>query len=171
MAQRTSDRFTRGISHRCGNGGNEPTGGDDSGVTCDNQYSGQRPACLDGGKHTHCAFRACATRANSAAAPTVRNAHPMVGRVVFILVEPTGYNAPTGSRAASKGRSNCRARTGEPFRRRFSRTIHRLQAWYRMILEPRAAYDDLYLTEQPYGLVCGVETDLPAIDWSNAALT
>jgi len=25
-------------------------------------------------------------------------------------------------------------------------------------------YDDLYLTEQPYGLVCGVETDLPAND-------
>jgi hypothetical protein len=25
-------------------------------------------------------------------------------------------------------------------------------------------YEDLYLTEQPYGLVCGVETDLPAND-------
>ena len=31
--------------------------------------------------------------------------------------------------------------------------------------------EDLYLTEQPYGLVCGVLTDLPANDWSNAALT
>src|SRR5881227_122140 len=87
MAQRTSDRFTRGISHRYGNGGNEPTRGDDSGVTCDNQYIGQRPACLGGGEHTPRAFRACATRANPAAALPVRNAHPMVGRVVFILVE------------------------------------------------------------------------------------
>lgn len=25
-------------------------------------------------------------------------------------------------------------------------------------------YEDLYLTEHPYGLVCGVETDLPAND-------
>jgi hypothetical protein len=25
-------------------------------------------------------------------------------------------------------------------------------------------YDDLYLTEQPYGLVCGVEIDFPAND-------
>jgi hypothetical protein len=25
-------------------------------------------------------------------------------------------------------------------------------------------YDDLYFTEQPYGLVCGVETDLPSSD-------
>ena len=32
-------------------------------------------------------------------------------------------------------------------------------------------YDDLYLTEQPYGLVCGVVTGLPARDSSNAALT
>lgn len=28
----------------------------------------------------------------------------------------------------------------------------------------REFYDDLYLTEQPYGLVCGVVTDLPAND-------
>jgi hypothetical protein len=32
-------------------------------------------------------------------------------------------------------------------------------------------YDDLYLTEQPYGFVCGVVTGLPARDSSNAALT
>jgi hypothetical protein len=42
--------------------------------------------------------------------------------------------------------------------------------------QPRSAtaatsYEDLYLTEQPYGLVFGVETVLPANDWSNAALT
>ena len=29
---------------------------------------------------------------------------------------------------------------------------------------PLGIYEDLYLTEQPYGLVCGVETDLPAND-------
>jgi hypothetical protein len=29
---------------------------------------------------------------------------------------------------------------------------------------PPGTYEDLYLTEQPYGLVCGVETDLPAND-------
>jgi hypothetical protein len=29
---------------------------------------------------------------------------------------------------------------------------------------PPWIYDDLYLTEQPYGLVCGVEIDLPAND-------
>jgi hypothetical protein len=139
MAQRTSDRFARGTSHRSGNGRNEPTGGDDSGVARDNQHSDQRPPCLAGGKHTHRAFTGCATRANSAAAPAVRNAHPMVVGVVFILVEPTGYNTPARSRAARKDRNNCCARTGEPFRRRFSRTIHRLQAWYRMIREAIAA--------------------------------
>src|SRR5438034_4590647 len=132
MAQCTSNRFARGTSHRSGNGENEPTGGDDSGVTCDNQCFDQRPPCLAGGKHTHRAFKECATRANFAAAPAVPNAHPMVARVVFILVEPTGHNAPAGSRATRKGRNNCCARTGEPFRRRFSRTIHRLQAWRRM---------------------------------------
>jgi hypothetical protein len=62
-------------------------------------------------------------------------AHPMVAGVVFILVERTGYNALAGSRAGRKGRNNCCARTGEPFRRRFSRTIHRLQPWYRMTRE------------------------------------
>ena len=36
---------------------------------------------------------------------------------------------------------------------------------------PLQLYEDLYLTEQPYGLVCGVVTDLPANDSSNAALT
>src|SRR5438093_7999134 len=133
MAQCTSNRFARGTSHRSGNGENEPTRGDDSRVTCDNQCSDQRPPCLAGGKHTHRAFKECATRANSAAAPAVRNAHPMVGRIVFILVEPTGHNAPTGSRAASKGRNIWGAQTGEPFRKRFSCTIHRLQAWCRMI--------------------------------------
>src|ERR1700745_540936 len=105
MAHCTSDRFTRGVSSRPGNGGNEPTGGDDSGDTCDNQYSDQRPLRLGGGEHTHRALAGCATWANSAAAPAVRNAHPMVVRVVFILVEPTGYNAPAGSRAARKGRN------------------------------------------------------------------
>ena len=59
----------------------------------------------------------------------------MVVRVVFILVEPTGDNARAGSSAARKGRDNCCARTGEPFRGRVSRTIHRLQIWYRMIGE------------------------------------
>ena len=38
-------------------------------------------------------------------------------------------------------------------------------------LHPLQLYEDLYLTEQPYGLVCGVVTDLPANDSSNAALT
>src|SRR4029077_7894148 len=56
----------------------------------------------------------------------------MVGRIVFILVEPTGHDATAGSRAARKGGNNCCARTGEPFRRRFSRTVHRLQAWHPM---------------------------------------
>lgn len=32
-------------------------------------------------------------------------------------------------------------------------------------------YDDLYVTWQPYGFVCGVVTGLPARDSSNAALT
>jgi hypothetical protein len=31
-------------------------------------------------------------------------------------------------------------------------------------LRERGFYDDLYLTEQPYGLVSGVATDLPAND-------
>jgi hypothetical protein len=35
----------------------------------------------------------------------------------------------------------------------------------------RNFYDDLYFTEQPYGLVCGFETGLPASDSSSAALT
>ena len=68
---------------RSGNGSNEPTGGDDSGATCDNQYSDQRPRYLGGGEHTHRAFKECVTRANSAAAPAVRNAHPMVDGIVF----------------------------------------------------------------------------------------
>ncbi len=38
-------------------------------------------------------------------------------------------------------------------------------------LEPASDYEDLYFTEQPYGLVCGVETDLPANDSSSAAFT
>ena len=133
MAQRTSDRFTRGTSRRSGNNKNEPTGDDDPGVAGDNQYSGQRRPCLGGGEHTHRTFKGIATRANSDAAPAVRNVHPMVVRVVFILVEPTGHNAPVGSRAARKGGNNCCDRTREPFRKRFSRTVHRLQAWYRMI--------------------------------------
>jgi hypothetical protein len=29
---------------------------------------------------------------------------------------------------------------------------------------PPGIYEELYLTEQPYGLVWGVETDLPAND-------
>ena len=32
-------------------------------------------------------------------------------------------------------------------------------------------YEDLYLTEQPYGFVSGVLTDLPDNDCSSAALT
>src|SRR5438094_2999847 len=133
MAHCTSDRFARRTSHRSGNARNEPARGDDSSVTCDNKYSSQRQPCLGGGQHTHGALEGCATRADSASAAAVRNAHPMVGRVVFNLVEPTGHNALAGSRAARKDRNNCCARTGEPFRRRFSRTIRRLQAWYRMI--------------------------------------
>jgi hypothetical protein len=39
---------------------NESTGNDDSGLTCDNQYSGQRQSCLGGGEHTHRALEACA---------------------------------------------------------------------------------------------------------------
>jgi hypothetical protein len=37
--------------------------------------------------------------------------------------------------------------------------------------QPLCFYDDLYLTEQPYGLVCGVLTDFPANDSSRAAFT
>ena len=36
---------------------------------------------------------------------------------------------------------------------------------------PRNFYDDLYFTEQPYGLVFGFETGLPVSDSSSAALT
>jgi hypothetical protein len=32
------------------------------------------------------------------------------------------------------------------------------------VTNPLELYEDLYLTEQPYGLVCGVEIDLPAND-------
>ncbi len=39
--------------------------------------------------------------------PPVGNADRMVVRIVFILVEPTGYNAPAGSRAAGKVRGIC----------------------------------------------------------------
>jgi len=35
----------------------------------------------------------------------------------------------------------------------------------------RQVYDDLYLTEQPYGLVWALDTGLPANDWSSAFLT
>src|SRR6266480_4156908 len=139
MAQRTSDRFAPGTSRGSGNGRNEPAGGDDSGVTCDNQYSSQRQPCLGGGEHTHGALEGCATRANSASALAVRDAHWVVDGIVFILVEPTDYNATAGSRAARKGRDNCCSRTGEPFRKRFSRTVHRLQAWSRMIRQAIAA--------------------------------
>src|SRR5947208_463725 len=139
MAHCTSDRFARGTSHRSDNARNEPARGDDSSVTCDNKYSSQRQPCLGGGEHTHGALEGCATWANSASAPAVRNAHPMVGRVVFNLVEPTSHDATAGSRAARRDRNNCCARTGEPFRKRFSRTIHRLQAWYRMIRQTMAA--------------------------------
>ena len=33
-----------------------------------------------------------------------------------------------------------------------------------LVIYPLHPYEDLYLTEQPYGLVCGVEIDLPAND-------
>jgi hypothetical protein len=36
---------------------------------------------------------------------------------------------------------------------------------------PNYFYDDLYFTEQPYGLVFGFETGLPANDSSSATLT
>jgi len=39
------------------------------------------------------------------------------------------------------------------------------------ILLEQEFYDDLYLTEQPYGFVSGVATDLPANDCSSAAFT
>src|SRR5204863_349237 len=68
MAQHTSDRFARCTSHRPGDGRNEPTGGNDSGFTCDNQHSDQRPPCLAVGEHTYRAFKGCATRANSTSA-------------------------------------------------------------------------------------------------------
>src|SRR5204863_7435540 len=42
---------------------------------------------------------------------------------------------PARSRAAGKVRGICCGTTGEPFRRRFSPAIHRLQSWYRMIRE------------------------------------
>jgi hypothetical protein len=139
MAQRTSDQFARGTSYRSGNSRNERTGGDDSCNICNNRHSDQRQPCLAGGEHADRTLGRCATRANSAASSTVRNAHPMVDGVVFILVEPAGYNAPAGSRAARKGRGNCCPRTCEPLRTRFSRTIHRLHGWYRMMQQAIAA--------------------------------
>jgi hypothetical protein len=36
---------------------------------------------------------------------------------------------------------------------------------------PQKSYDDLYFTEQPYGLVFGFETGLPVSDSSSAVLT
>jgi len=63
--------------------------------------------------------------------PGRRRCPPEGGEDRIYLVEPTGHNAPAGSRAARKGRNNCYAWAGKPFRRRFNRTIHRLQAWYR----------------------------------------
>ena len=39
------------------------------------------------------------------------------------------------------------------------------------ILREQEFYDDLYLTEQPYGLVCEVVTGLPESDSSSAAFT
>src|SRR5207245_10534533 len=36
---------------------------------------------------------------------------------------------------------------------------------------PATAYEDLYFTEHPYGLVCEVETGFPVSDSSSAALT
>ena len=33
-----------------------------------------------------------------------------------------------------------------------------------LVIYPLRLYEDLYLTEHPYGLVCGVETDFPAND-------
>src|SRR5205809_56913 len=45
------------------------------------------------------------------------------------------------------------------------------RAWAGKLLVSWNFYDDLYLTEQPYGFVCGVVTGLPARDSSNAALT
>jgi hypothetical protein len=35
---------------------------------------------------------------------------------------------------------------------------------FSQVTHPLQLYEDLYLTEQPYGLVCGVETDLPDND-------
>src|SRR5262245_24979917 len=103
MADRTSDRFARGASHRPGHRKNEPTGDDDSDITHNSQHLGQRPTCLAGGKHSERAFKGCSTRTNSAAAPAVRNDHRMVGGIISILVEPTDYNALAGSRGARKG--------------------------------------------------------------------
>src|SRR5262249_18532738 len=128
MVQRTSDRFARGTSYRSGNRRNGPTGGDDSGVRSDNQHSEQRPRCLDSWEHTNCALEECTARANAGPAAAVRNDDPMVVRFVFKLVEPTAYGAAAGSRAARKGGNNCCARPRELSRKRFSRTIHRLQA-------------------------------------------
>src|SRR5262249_48111129 len=48
-----------------------------------------------------------------------------------------------------------------------NRSGGRLRPPFRNLLQatyPLQFYVDLYLTEQPYGLVCGVETDLPAND-------
>ena len=39
------------------------------------------------------------------------------------------------------------------------------------ILPEQECYEDLYLTEQPYGFVSGVATDLPDNDCSSAAFT
>src|SRR5207249_2287257 len=57
----------------------------------------------------------------------------MVDGVVSILVEPTGHNAPARSRTAGTDRNNLCAGPGEPFRERFTRTVQRLQACYRLI--------------------------------------
>src|SRR5262249_4912451 len=102
MAHRTADRFAPGTSHRPGHRKNEPTGDDDSCITHDSQHLGQRTTWLAGGKHPDRAFKGSPTRANSAAAPAVRNAHRLVGGIISILVEPTGYNASVGSCAARK---------------------------------------------------------------------
>src|SRR5437660_10686067 len=112
MAECTSDRFTRGISHRSSDGGNEPTGGDESCGKCDSQHGDDRPRRLVGGKHSHRTVKACATRANSVAPAAIRDANSMVGRVVHLLVEPTGCSIFAGSRGTGKGRNDCYARTG-----------------------------------------------------------
>src|SRR6266508_2981190 len=54
---------------------------------------------------------------------------------------------------------SCSTATGNKEKRRSSSTAASKLLLSCLLL----LYEDLYLTEQPYGLVCGVETELPSV--------